>query len=56
MLVSGYQTGASEAEVPLDSISLKFSKIEVSYKQQKPDGSLAPAIRVGWDRKTNKSF
>ena len=56
VLVSAYQTGASEAEVPLDSISLNFSKIEVSYKQQKPDGSLAPAIRVGWDRKTNKAF
>ena len=56
VLVSGYQTGASEAEVPLDSISLNFSKIEVSYKQQKADGSLAPAIRVGWDRKANKAF
>ena len=56
VLVSGYQTGASEAEAPLDSIALSFSKIEVSYKQQTPDGSLAPAIRVGWDRKTNKAF
>ena len=56
VLVSGYQTGGSAAEAPLDSISLNFSKIEVSYKQQKADGSLAPAIRVGWDRKSNKSF
>jgi len=56
VLVSGYQTGASEAEAPLDSIALSFSKIEVSYKQQKADGSLAPAIRVGWDRTTNKAF
>ena len=56
VLVSGYQTGASEAEAPLDSLALSFSKIEVSYKQQKADGSLAPAIRVGWDRKTNKAF
>ena len=56
VLVSGYQTGASEAEVPLDSISLNFSKIEVSYKQSKADGSLAKAIRVGWDRKANKAF
>ena len=56
MLVSGYQTGGSETEAPLDSISLNFSKIEVSYKQQKADGSLAPAIRVGWDRKANKAF
>ncbi len=56
VLVSSYQTGASEAEAPLDSIALSFSKIEVSYKQQKADGSLAKAIRVGWDRKANKAF
>ena len=56
VLVSGYQTGGSAAEAPLDSISLNFSKIEVSYKQQKADGSLAQAIRVGWDRKANKAF
>jgi len=56
VLVSAYQTGGATAESPLDSISLNFSKIEVSYKQSKADGSLAKAIRVGWDRKTNKSF
>jgi type VI secretion system secreted protein Hcp len=56
VLVSGYQTGAVTAEVPLDSISLNFSKIEMTYREQKADGSLAPPIRVGWDRKTNKAF
>ena len=56
VLVSSYQTGASEAEAPLDSISLSFSKIEVSYTPQKPDGSPAPAVRAGWDVKANKAF
>jgi type VI secretion system secreted protein Hcp len=56
VLVSGYQTGGATAEAPLDSISLNFSKIEVTYKQQTAKGSLGPPIRVGWDRKTNKSF
>jgi type VI secretion system secreted protein Hcp len=56
VLVSGYQTGGSAAEVPLDSISLNFSKIEVSYTPQKPDGSPAPAIRAGWDVKANKAL
>ena len=56
VLVSGYQTGGATAEAPLDSISLNFSKIEVTYKEQTAKGSLGPAIRVGWDRKTNKSF
>ena len=56
VLVSGYQTSGSAVEAPLDSISLNFSKIEVSYKQSKADGSLAKAIRVGWDVKANKAF
>jgi type VI secretion system secreted protein Hcp len=56
VLVSGYQTGGATAEAPLDSISLNFSKIEVTYKQQTAKGGLGSAIRVGWDRKTNKSF
>jgi type VI secretion system secreted protein Hcp len=56
VLVSGYQTGGATAEAPLDSISLNFSKIEVTYRQQTAKGSPGPPIRVGWDRKTNKSF
>ena len=55
MLVSGYQTGGATAEAPLDSISLNFSKIEMTYREQTAKGSVAP-IRVGWDRKTNKAF
>ena len=56
VLVTGYQTGGATAEAPLDSISLNFAKIELSYREQKADGSLAPPIRVGWDRKANKAF
>jgi type VI secretion system secreted protein Hcp len=56
VLVSGYQTGGATAEAPLDSISLNFSKIEMTYREQTAKGSLGPPIRVGWDRKTNKAF
>ena len=56
VLVSGYQTGGATAEAPLDSISLNFSKIEVTYVQQAAKGGPGTPIRVGWDRKTNKSF
>lgn len=46
LLVSSYQTGGSSGEdVPMDQVSLNFSKIAVFYKEQKPDGSLSP----GWD-------
>jgi type VI secretion system secreted protein Hcp len=58
VLVSSYQTGGSEQGdvVPTDQVSFNFAKIEVEYKAQKPDGSLAPAVRFGWDLKANKSF
>ena len=55
VLVSSYQTGASE-ETPIDQASINFAKIEVEYKQQKPDGSTAPGDRFGFDVKANKSF
>ena len=57
LLVSSYQTGGSGASdvVPIDQISLNFSKISVGYKEQKPDGSLGGAVTVGYDLKQMKS-
>ena len=55
VLVSSYQTGASQ-EIPMDQASINFSKIEVEYRQQGPDGKLGPADRFGFDLKGNKSF
>jgi type VI secretion system secreted protein Hcp len=56
LLVSSYQTGATTGELPLDQVSFNFSKIEVEYKEQKPDGSLSPGITAGWDLKTSKKI
>jgi type VI secretion system secreted protein Hcp len=58
VLVTSFQTGGSEHAdlVPTDQVSLNFAKIEVDYKPQKPDGSLAPAERFAYDLKANKSF
>lgn len=56
LLISSYQTGAASGESPHDQISFNFSKIEVEYKEQKPDGSFAPSIKAGWDVKTNKKI
>jgi type VI secretion system secreted protein Hcp len=57
LLVSSFNTGAAEAGgiLPTDQFSLNFSKIEYKYTEQKPDGSFAPPIKVGWDVKANKS-
>ncbi len=53
LLVSNYQTGGSAGDVvPMDQISLNFSKVEIEYKEQKPDGSLGGAIKAFYDMKT----
>jgi type VI secretion system secreted protein Hcp len=55
-MVSSYQTGGSagSAIIPSEQVSLGYSKIEVKYKEQKPDGSLGGEVVGGWDLKTNK--
>lgn len=48
LLVSSYQASAS-SEIPTDSVSLAFSKIEFQYKPQKGDGSLEAAVFGKYD-------
>ena len=40
-------TGA--ARFPTETISLTYSKIQWTYTQQKPDGTAAGTVAVGWD-------
>jgi type VI secretion system secreted protein Hcp len=55
VLVSSYQTGGSGGDVlPMDQISLNFARIEIEFRPQKADGSLAPPEKGGWDVKKNK--
>ncbi len=54
-IVASYQSGGSRGEVvPVDQVSLNFSKIEMEYKEQKPDGTLGGTVKGGWDAKENK--
>ena len=57
LLVSSYQTGGSggTSVVPMDQISLNFTKVEIEYKEQKPDGSLGGAIKAFYDMKQQVS-
>lgn len=57
LLVSSYQTGGSgHGDVlPMDQVSLNFAKIEVEYKEQKVDGTLAGAVKAGYDLKQMKT-
>lgn len=54
LLVSSYQTGGSEGtDIPTESVSLNYSKMEIEYKEQKQDGTLGGAVKSSWDMKTN---
>jgi type VI secretion system secreted protein Hcp len=55
-MVTSYQDGGSSGSdlIPVDQVSVAFAKIELKYKEQKPDGSLGGEIVGGWDVKTNK--
>ena len=37
--------------MPIDQISLNFSKVEMEYKEQKADGSLGGAIKSSYNLK-----
>jgi len=55
LLISSYQTGGSTGDVvPVDQISLNFSKIEVNYAPQKPDGTLDAPVVHNYNLKENK--
>jgi type VI secretion system secreted protein Hcp len=53
LLVSSYQSGGGGGNVPVDSFSLNFAKIEFSYSPQKPDGTLDTAVKASWNLKEN---
>lgn len=57
LLVSSYQTGGTGQGnvIPLDQISLNFTKVEIEYKEQKPDGTLGGAIKAFYDMKQQVS-
>jgi len=58
LMVTSYQTGGSAEgdPVPIDQISMNFAKLEMIYKEQKPDGSLGGDIKQGYDYAANKKL
>ena len=56
MTVSSYQISASSGDVPLDEVSLRFSKVQIDYRPQKATGALGAAVHAGWDVKVNKQI
>jgi type VI secretion system secreted protein Hcp len=57
LLVSSYMTSGSGGAgdvIPIDQISLNFTKLEMEYKEQKPDGTLGGAIKAHYNLKEQK--
>lgn len=54
ILVSRYETSGSE-EVPTDSITLNFAKIDFAYAPQKKDGTLDGPIIASFNAQTNQA-
>lgn len=56
LVVTGLQPSSSGGEVPLEHVSISFAKIDVTYKPQKPDGTLDTGVQFKYDIRTNKPF
>jgi hypothetical protein len=35
--------------VPADRLSFSFSRIEIAYRPQRPDGTFGPPVSAGWN-------
>ncbi|TKD47277.1 Hcp family type VI secretion system effector [Azotobacter chroococcum] len=54
VIVSSISIGGSTGNVPTESISLAFGKIETKYTKLDATGKMAGNSSAGWDRKANK--
>ena len=55
IIITSYGTTLSPGEQkPTDHISFKFKKIEIEYIETRPDGTLGPPVKAGWDVALNK--
>ncbi len=43
-------------QLPLDTFSLNFLKIEIDYTQENADGKAGQTFRAGWDLRRNQKF
>ena len=53
ILITSVQPSGS-SEHPMESVSMQFSKVDLEYKPQKPDGSLDVGIHFKYDLKAQK--
>jgi type VI secretion system secreted protein Hcp len=55
VLMTSYNvSGSNGGGAPMESWSLAFGKVEMTYREQRPDGKLGAPITVFWDLKDGK--
>ncbi len=55
LLVSNVNSGGSSGEeIPIETVTLNFAKVEIEYQQQSKDGAkMGGPVKAGWDLKEN---
>jgi hypothetical protein len=56
VLVSSFQEIGSAGEVPLETVSLTYAKVELAYRPQAATGMVAPPVNAGFDVKLGKAL
>jgi len=54
VLVSSVSTGDSGGESITENVALNFSKVQLDYVRQKPDGAPGETVQFKWDFSANK--
>jgi type VI secretion system secreted protein Hcp len=54
VVVTSVSTSQADGGPPSEFVSLNFTKVDLEYKPQKPDGSLNAGIHFKFDLKTQK--
>jgi type VI secretion system secreted protein Hcp len=55
LMISSYQIAVPDGQPrPADQVSFGFSRIEMAYRPQRPDGTLDAPVTGGWDVTANR--
>jgi type VI secretion system secreted protein Hcp len=57
LMMDSYQMEAAAGQpVPTDQVSFSFSRMEIVYHPQRPDGTLDAPVSAGWDVVANRKI
>ncbi len=56
VVITSVQEAGNRDDIPLDSVSFAFQKIDIMYKAQTPAGGVGEAVEFAWDLAANKKI